>query len=87
MLSKGVAVELAKQGIRVNSIHPGYVETPMVQDMEGASDFKEMAIGSTPMSRGGTPEELATGILFLACNESSFMTGAELIVDGGFTAF
>lgn len=87
MLSKGAAIELAKQGIRVNSVHPGYVETPMVKDMEGASSFKEMAVGSTPMGRGASPEELATGILFLATKESSFMTGAELIMDGGFTAF
>lgn len=87
MLSKGAAIELSKSGIRVNSIHPGYVETPMVQNMQNASSFREMAIGSTPMGRGASPEELASGILFLASNESSFMTGAELIMDGGFTAF
>lgn len=87
MLSKGAAVELSKQGIRVNSVHPGYVDTPMVQNMQGASDFRAMAIGNTPIGRGGTAEEIATGILFLASNESSFMTGAELIIDGGFTAF
>ena len=87
MLSKGAAIELAKQGIRVNSIHPGYVETPMVQKMESAAEFKEMAIKNTPLGRGAVPEELAQSILFLASKESSFMTGAELIVDGGFTAF
>ncbi len=87
MLSKGAAIELARQGIRVNSIHPGYVNTPMVRDMEDASRFRDMAIGNTPMGRGASPEELATGILFLASKESSFMTGAELVVDGGFTAF
>jgi NAD(P)-dependent dehydrogenase (short-subunit alcohol dehydrogenase family) len=87
MLSKGAAIELSKAGIRVNSIHPGYVETPMVQNMESAARFRDMAIGSTPMGRGASPEELATGILFLASKESSFMTGAELIMDGGFTAF
>ena len=87
MLSKGAAIELAKSGIRVNSIHPGYVETPMVINMSGAADFRNMAIGSTPMGRGASPEELANGILFLASDASSYMTGAELIMDGGFTAF
>ncbi|QIH35551.1 SDR family oxidoreductase [Sphingobacterium sp. DR205] len=87
MLSKGAAIELAKQGIRVNSIHPGYVETPMVQDMRDANAFREMAVGSTPLGRGASPDEMAMGILFLASEESSFMTGAELIIDGGFTAF
>ena len=87
MLSKGFAVELSKQGIRVNSIHPGYVDTPMVQNMEGASSFRAMAIGNTLLGRGASPEEIATGILFLTSMESSFMTGAELIMDGGFTAF
>ncbi|MDH7459973.1 SDR family oxidoreductase [Chitinophagaceae bacterium 26-R-25] len=87
MLSKGAAIDFAKLGIRVNSIHPGYVETPMVQNMEGAVAFKNMAVGSTPLGRGAGPEEIANGILFLASKESSFMTGAELVVDGGFTAF
>ena len=87
LFSKGAAIELAKQGIRVNSLHPGYVETPMVTQMEGSDSFRRMAIGSTPMGRGARAAELATGILFLAGEDSSFMTGAELIMDGGFTAF
>lgn len=87
MLSKGAAIELAPKGIRVNSLHPGYVETDMVKKMEDAEKFKEMALGSTPLGRGASPEEIAKGILFLACDDSSFMTGAELIMDGGFTAF
>ncbi|SHN35887.1 SDR family NAD(P)-dependent oxidoreductase [Chitinophaga sp. CF418] len=87
MLSKGAAIDLAAKGIRVNSLHPGYVETPMTHNMEGADAFRKMAIGSTPLGRGASPEELAKGILFLASDDSSFMTGAELIMDGGFTAF
>lgn len=87
LLSKGAAIDLAKKGIRVNSVHPGYVDTPMVRNMEGAAAFKEMAISSTPLGRGGAPEEIAQGILFLASDEASFITGAELIIDGGFTAF
>jgi NAD(P)-dependent dehydrogenase (short-subunit alcohol dehydrogenase family) len=87
MLSKGAAIDLAKRGIRVNSLHPGFVETPMTKDMQGADDFRKMALGSTPLGRGASPAELAKGILFLASDDSSFMTGAELIMDGGFTAF
>jgi NAD(P)-dependent dehydrogenase (short-subunit alcohol dehydrogenase family) len=87
MLSKGAAIDLASKGIRVNSLHPGYVETPMTKNMEGADSFREMALSSTPLGRGATADELAKGILFLASDDSSFMTGAELIMDGGFTAF
>jgi NAD(P)-dependent dehydrogenase (short-subunit alcohol dehydrogenase family) len=87
MLSKGAAIDLAKLGIRVNSLHPGFVETPMTKDMQGAADFRKMALNATPLGRGASPEELAKGILFLASEDSSFMTGAELIMDGGFTAF
>jgi NAD(P)-dependent dehydrogenase (short-subunit alcohol dehydrogenase family) len=87
MLSKGAAIELAKLGIRVNSLHPGFVETPMTSEMQGALDFRKMALDATPLNRGASPEELAKSILFLAGDDSSFMTGAELIVDGGFTAF
>src|SRR6201991_4371787 len=70
MLSKGAAVDLAKQGIRVNSVHPGYVDTPMVQNMSGANEFRDMAIHNTPLGRGATPQEIASGILFLASSES-----------------
>jgi NAD(P)-dependent dehydrogenase (short-subunit alcohol dehydrogenase family) len=87
LFSKGAAIELAARGIRVNSLHPGYVETPMVQQMEGADKFKTMALDHTPLLRGAQAEEIARCILFLASRDSSFMTGAELIVDGGFTAF
>jgi len=87
MLSKGAAIDLAKKGIRVNSLHPGFVETPMTKDMQGADAFRKMTVGSTPLGRGASPAELAKGILFLASDDSSFMTGAELIMDGGFTAF
>ena len=59
----------------------------MVRQMEGADSFKEMAIASTPLGRGAKPIEIAQGILFLASDEASFVTGTELIMDGGFTAF
>ncbi|WP_431136966.1 SDR family NAD(P)-dependent oxidoreductase [Psychroserpens mesophilus] len=84
--TKGAAVELAKDNIRVNSVHPGYVATPMTKDMKGASDFEKGALSITPMGRGAEYHEIAYGVLFLASDESSFMTGSELIIDGGLTA-
>jgi len=87
LFTKGAAVELAKDNIRVNSVHPGYVATPMTQNMSGAKDFEAMAVGGTPMSRGGTLNEIAYGVLYLASDESTFTTGSEMIIDGGNTAF
>lgn len=85
-LTKGAAAELAKDHIRVNSVHPGYVATPMTQNMKGATDFADMAISATPLGRGGELSEVAFGVLYLASNESTFTTGAEFIIDGGATA-
>ncbi|GAB6989163.1 glucose 1-dehydrogenase [Paenibacillus pini] len=83
-ISKAAAVEFAKQQIRVNSVHPGIIETPMT-----AESFKE----STPYYKTftqlpyfGKPEDVAYGVLFLASDESRFMTGSELVIDGGWTA-
>lgn len=84
--TKGAAVELAKDNIRVNSVHPGYVASPMTTEMEGSDDFEKGALSITPMGRGARLEEIAYGVLFLATDESSFMTGSELIIDGGLTA-
>ncbi|SNT17614.1 cyclopentanol dehydrogenase [Ekhidna lutea] len=84
--TKGAAVELAKDNIRVNSVHPGYVATPMTKNMEGADDFEKGALSITPMGRGAEYNEIAYGVLYLASDESSFMTGSELVIDGGLTA-
>ena len=78
-LTKSAALELAAQKIRVNSIHPGFIRTPMTKHLP---DDMVMA----PMGRPGTPEEVATFVLFLASDESSFATGAEFVVDGGLVA-
>lgn len=86
MLSKGAAVEFAKDKIRVNSVHPGYVATPMTQNMTGASDFQKTAVALTPLGRGAEMEEIAYGVLFPASDESSYITGLEMAIDGGFTA-
>ncbi len=81
LLTKSTALGWAQAGVRVNSIHPGFVETPIL----GETDRKMLA-DATPMGRIAKPEELAAGILFLASDEASFMTGAELVIDGGYTA-
>ena len=84
LLTKVAAAEYAKRGVRVNSIHPGLIETPMTDNMAAAR--MQSLLERTPMGRKGTPMEIAYGALFLASDESSFMTGAELVIDGGMTA-
>lgn len=88
LLTKSAALECAKDasGVRVNSIHPGFVETGMTRPMLEDEDKRRFMITRTPLGRAGRPEEIAAGVLFLASDESSFMTGAELVIDGGFTA-
>ncbi|MFD1189011.1 MULTISPECIES: SDR family NAD(P)-dependent oxidoreductase [Phenylobacterium] len=90
LLSKATALELAPFGVRVNSVHPGFIETPMVagalRDVENANEMRDMIISRHALGRLGVPREIADGIVFLASDESSFMTGAELVIDGGYTA-
>jgi len=84
-LSKHAAVTYATDNIRVNSVHPGIIATPLV--LEGQSEqASARVIAATPLGRMGQPLEVAQGILFLASDESSFVTGAELVVDGGYLA-
>ena len=90
LLTKAAALEWAPLGIRVNSVHPGYIETPMVsgalQQAENANEMRDMIVSRHALARFGVPREIADAVLFLASDESSFMTGAELVVDGGYTA-
>ncbi len=86
LLSKGVAVNHAADGIRVNCVEPGYILTPMLEEAIDAREIRETVPSLIPMARIGRPEEIAQGILFLASDESSYMTGADLVIDGGFTA-
>lgn len=85
LLTKTAAVQYASEGIRVNSIHPGVIDTGMV-DEEVPAEFLPALTAATPLGRMGRPEEIAYGALFLASDESSFMTGSELVIDGGYTA-
>lgn len=81
ILTKSTALNWAKDGVRVNSVHPGFVETPILGEVE-----RQPMIDATPMGRLGQPDDIATVIRFLASDEAGFMTGTEIIVDGGFTA-
>jgi NAD(P)-dependent dehydrogenase (short-subunit alcohol dehydrogenase family) len=83
-MSKNAAMTYVGDGIRVNSVHPGFIHTPLTDAQ--APDLNRLVIASTPMKRGGTPLEVAYGCLFLACDEASYVTGAELVIDGGYLA-
>ncbi|MQA11024.1 MAG: glucose 1-dehydrogenase [Pseudonocardiaceae bacterium] len=83
-LSKNAAMTYATENIRVNSVHPGIIHTPLVDRQD--EEVNKAVVASTPMGRMGQPREIANGVLFLASDESSFMTGAELVIDGGYTA-
>ena len=87
LLTKTAAVEYATQGVRVNSVHPGVIATPMIQDLLDTQGDQQPDIVRTPMRRAGRPAEIAPAMLFLAGDESSFVTGTELVVDGGLTAY
>jgi NAD(P)-dependent dehydrogenase (short-subunit alcohol dehydrogenase family) len=86
MLTKAAAVDYGKDGIRVNSIHPGYIETPMSSKFIQHEPTLQYFLSQTPMGRVGQPSEVAKAALFLASDASSYVTGVELAVDGGVTA-
>ena len=84
-MTKNLAVHWATEGIRVNSVHPGFVQTPLLEQAKG-TPFEQMMLDTTPMGRLGRPEEIAAVVAFLASDDASFMTGAEVYVDGGYMA-
>lgn len=86
LLTKSTAVQYAAENIRVNSVHPGPTDTDMLDIFFSEDGAREARAANTPIPRLGEPEDIAYGVLFLASDESSYMTGSELVIDGGNTA-
>ena len=86
LLTKATAIQYAADGIRCNSVHPGYIDTAMTERMMSDPQIRQQRLDATPLGRIGTVDDIANGVLFLASDESSFMTGSELVIDGGYTA-
>ena len=86
IFTKATATRHAPDKIRCNSVHPGPVGTPFLQELLDNPDRLQARLSGVPLGRLGTPEDIAYGVLFLASDESSFMTGSELVIDGGSTA-
>ena len=87
MLTKSLAGEWAERGVRVNAVSPGYIATPLVtEDLENP-ELGEIWLSSTPMGRAAQPEEIAPAVVYLASDASSFATGTNLVVDGGYTVW
>ncbi|AZH24817.1 SDR family NAD(P)-dependent oxidoreductase [Haloplanus aerogenes] len=85
-LTQQVAIDYAEEGVRVNSVCPGFVDTPMTEDLLEDERFYKFLEANTPMNRPAQPSEIAPVIAFLASEKASYMTGANVPVDGGWTA-
>jgi NAD(P)-dependent dehydrogenase (short-subunit alcohol dehydrogenase family) len=86
IFSKSAAMQYAKDQIRVNSVHPGFVDTPMARPGLLGNESGKARMDATPLGRFGKPLDIAMGCLYLASDESAWMTGSELVIDGGTTA-
>ena len=86
LFSKAAAIQYAKENIRVNSVHPGYAHTPLTSDSDANEPGRGDWLEKIPLGRLGNAYDIAYGILYLASDESAYVTGAELVIDGGFTA-
>ncbi len=83
-MSKSAAISYAKDNVRVNSLHPGFIQTPLTDAQD--PEVNDFVVAQTPLGRAGTAEEIANGAVFLASDEASFVTGSELVIDGGYLA-
>jgi NAD(P)-dependent dehydrogenase (short-subunit alcohol dehydrogenase family) len=86
IFSKAAAIQYAPDRIRVNSVHPGFVDTPMTKPGHSNPEVAQKRLEATPLGRFGTPADIAAGCLYLASDESAWVTGTELVIDGGLTA-
>ena len=86
IFSKAAAIQYAPDKIRVNSVHPGFVDTPMTRPGHANPEVASQRLAATPLGRFGTPADIAAGCLYLASDEASWVTGSELVIDGGMTA-
>ena len=86
IFSKAAAIQYAPDKIRVNSVHPGFVDTPMTAPGHSNPEVARKRMEATPLGRFGTPYDIAAGCLYLASDDSSWVTGTELVIDGGMTA-
>ena len=86
LLTKSTAIQYAREGIRANSVHPGPIVTPMTERRRADPVQRQVMISRIPLGRYGEPDEVAYGVLYLASDESAFVTGSELVIDGGWTA-
>ncbi len=85
-ISKAAATNFGRQGVRVNALFPGIIETPMTQSLSTSKDLLDQLVQATPLQRLGKPADIANAALFLASDDSSYITGAEIVIDGGFSA-
>ena len=86
LLTKATAIQYASEKIRANSVHPGPIVTPMTEARRADPAFYRLQVSRIPLGRYGEPEDVAYGVLYLASDESAFVTGSELVIDGGWTA-
>jgi len=86
LLSKSIAVEYGPEGIRCNSVHPGIIETNMTERLIGTSEARQAQLDRTPLNIIATSRDVSFGVLYLASDESRYVTGSELVIDGGITA-
>jgi len=86
LLTKVTAIQYAKDKIRANSVHPGPILTPMTEKRRADPEIYRLMISRIPLGRYGEPDEVAYAVLYLASDESAFVTGSELVIDGGWTA-